>query len=130
MKKLLILTIASLLFLSCEKEEIKPEAQLLTIEAWLYTNTEETFNLNIDLIGEGIGLNEQKEMTITGQSIVFKTSFYTKVGSEVNLYVTGLNGKKIGVYGYTDFGHNSFKLIDGNVKIRLIENAYKNVILE
>lgn len=130
MKKLLILTIASLLFLSCEKQEVKPETQLLTVEAWLYTIEPETFNLNIDLIGEGIGLNEQKEMAITGQSIIFKTSFYTKVGSEVNLYVTGLNGQKVGVYGYTDFGHNSFKLVDGNVKIRLIESGFKNVILE
>lgn len=130
MKKLLILTIISLFFLSCEKQEVKPEAQLVTVEAWLYTTTEETFNLNIDLIGEGIALNEKKEINLTGQSIVFKTSFYAKVGSECNLYITGLNGQKIGIYAYTDFGHNSFKLIDGNVKIRLIENAYKNIILE
>jgi hypothetical protein len=102
----------------------------LTVEAWIYTQTEETFNLNIDLIGEGIGLNEKKEVTIIGQSIIFKASFYMKVGSEANLYVTGLNGKKIGVYGYTDFGHNSFKLVEGSVKIKLIENGFKDVMLE
>jgi hypothetical protein len=130
MKRLLILTIASLFFLSCEKQEVKPEYQLLTVEAWIYTQTEETFNLNIDLIGEGIGLNEKKEVTIIGQSIIFKASFYMKVGSEANLYVTGLNGKKIGVYGYTDFGHNSFKLVEGSVKIKLIENGFKDVMLE
>lgn len=129
--KTIILLIGLSLFLSCQKETTEPQKELLNIEVWGYSNTLQTTNLTFELIGTGIAQSEQKEVTCLGSTILFKTSFYTDKQKEYTLYISGLKTMTLGVYAYTDFGHNSFKILDNSsCKIKLTDNAWKNVTIE
>ena len=130
MKKLIFLfTICLALFTSCQKsDELTPEKEYLTVEVWINQVDNQPENLSFTLSGQNVNYSEQK--TITGSGICFKSTYYIDLNNPIYLNVEKSGNSVLSVYSYTKPGNKSFKIIESNtVEIKVIENAFKNVIL-
>jgi hypothetical protein len=126
MKKIIFFLI--LVLFACQKETPAPEQKLLKIEVWATSLSNITSTIKIDLKASDWKIAEEKTITFTGNQIVFKTEFYVKNMDVFYLNVDAPN-VTISIYAYTRDGHKSFKIAN-DVKITIIDNDFKDVIIE
>lgn len=127
---LLVLDLAS-----CEKNElVQPEKQELTIEALAYSIIPENIDFNVALTYGEYKYLENKNFTLQNNvnQIVFKRVIYINKDEIVNLKIdcSLLKNSSIFIIAYTDSGHPTFKELKPEMTISLVDNAFKNVVIE
>jgi len=123
MKKLIILLLFPLFFVSCKKQEIEPKEQLLSIEVFTFCKELKTIDFSFHITGQNIDFEQEKTIIIKGSSIVFKYEFMAKIDELVNLEITTSEPVWLNLQAYSDVNKKSFVIAsNSNYGIKPLQN--------
>jgi hypothetical protein len=134
MKKLLFLFVL-LVFLSCEKQELKPIKSLVNVEIYAFSTAPTYIGMKTVINGTEVKIEDNSTIyfdTPRGQ-IVYRTSFYLNEGQTFS--ITEKNNKTpdyiLRVDVYTKEGRRTFHYIDNEtLNFALSDNWYNDIILK
>jgi hypothetical protein len=132
MKKIMFILFAFALLFSCQKEEIAPEKQLLTVEVYVNEINFQLTDFLFIVDNENVVFRDLKSVSYDSNGAnIFRYQVFVENNKPVNLGIVTSYDKPLLIIGYTKEEKKYCKVSSNqSFSIKVVDNDFKNVVIE
>jgi hypothetical protein len=115
MKNLIFILIMLLPFVACQKQEVEPKQQLITVEVYVFTPEQKNIDIYCAISSKNVDYSEVKNLTFEGSSIIFKYRFMADMNEPINFEINLSEPVFININAYIDSRQIASKIVENGI---------------